>query len=83
MYFAALRPEEAVNLKRRNLYLSIPEPTYNKGTGTLEYQWGEIHLEKATPEIGAEWTDSGSRSEEWGLKHRNDNTGPRSRVRAS
>jgi len=57
MYFAALRPEEAVNLRKSNLLL--PE----KG-------WGELHLEKAVPEIGAAWTDSGRRGEERGLKHR-------------
>lgn len=59
MYFAALRPEEAANLRKHNL--SLPE----KG-------WGEIHLERAAPEIGAEWTDSGERSEERALKHRED-----------
>jgi hypothetical protein len=39
MYFAALRPEEAANLRRHNLTLPA--------TG-----WGEMHLEKAAPEIG-------------------------------
>ncbi|MFD4195931.1 tyrosine-type recombinase/integrase [Amycolatopsis thermoflava] len=57
MYFAALRPEEAVNLRKRNLLLP-------------EEGWGELHLEKAVPEIGATWTDSGQRGEERGLKHR-------------
>ncbi|RZQ64205.1 tyrosine-type recombinase/integrase [Amycolatopsis suaedae] len=62
MYFAALRPEEAVSLRKQNL--SIPEEG-----------WGELHLEKATPEIGAEWTDSGRRGEERGLKHRIEDEG--------
>jgi hypothetical protein len=31
---------------------------------------GEIFLESAAPEIGAEWTDSNERSEARGLKHR-------------
>lgn len=57
MYFAALRPEEAVNLRKHNLLLP-------------ERGWGELHLEKAAPEIGAAWTDSGRRNEERGLKHR-------------
>lgn len=57
LYFAALRPEEAVNLRKRNLLLP-------------EEGWGELHLEKAVPEIGADWTDSGRRGEERGLKHR-------------
>jgi integrase len=46
MYYAALRPEEVTNLKRQNL--SLPE----KG-------WGDIHLDRARPEVGEEWTDSG------------------------
>lgn len=62
MYFAALRPEEAVNLRKHNLLL--PE----KG-------WGEIRLEKATPDVGAEWTNSGTRGEQRGLKHRSDDAG--------
>lgn len=62
MYFAGLRPEEAANLRKENLSLS-------------EKGWGEIHLEKAMPEIGEEWTDTRTRSEERGLKHREDNVG--------
>jgi hypothetical protein len=31
---------------------------------------GELHLERARPEVTSEWTDSNSRSEERGLKHR-------------
>lgn len=57
MYYAALRPEEAANLYKHNL--SIPEQG-----------WGEIYLEGAAPEIGEEWTDSGSRNEARSLKHR-------------
>jgi hypothetical protein len=62
MYFAALRPEEAANLRRHNLTLPA--------TG-----WGEMHLEKAAPEIGGEWTNSGVASEERGLKHRAEDHG--------
>lgn len=62
MYFAALRPEEAVNLRKHNL--SLPE-----------VGWGEIHLEKASPDVGRAWTDSGERGEERGLKHRPDGAG--------
>jgi integrase len=62
MYFAALRPEEAANLRKGNL--SLPQEG-----------WGEIYLEAAAPEIGAEWTDSRVRSEERGLKHREKGTG--------
>jgi hypothetical protein len=51
MLYAALRPEEAANLRKVNLVLP------REG-------WGDLNLEKAAPEIGAEWTDSGERSEE-------------------
>ncbi|HEU0087310.1 MAG TPA: hypothetical protein VFQ77_06640 [Pseudonocardiaceae bacterium] len=44
MYFAALRPEEAVNLRLRNLALPAEG-------------WGEIHLEESAPHAGKEWTD--------------------------
>ncbi|MHA6796759.1 tyrosine-type recombinase/integrase [Pseudonocardia bannensis] len=57
IYYAALRPEEAVNLRRADLVL--PK------TG-----WGEIHLERATPDAGRDWTDNGSHRDERQLKHR-------------
>lgn len=57
MYFAGLRPEEAVNVRKASL--SLPEEG-----------WGEIRLERAVPEVAAEWTDSGQRHEETSLKHR-------------
>lgn len=57
MYYAGLRPEEAANLRKDNL--SLPE-----------HGWGEIHLEKAAPEISGAWTDSGEPNEERQLKHR-------------
>jgi integrase len=57
MYYAALRPEEAVNLRRQDLVL----PTEG---------WGELHLRRASPEVAAQWTDSGTIGEERELKHR-------------
>jgi integrase len=57
MYYAALRPGEAVTLRKTNLVLP-PEG------------WGELVLEASTPEAGASWTDSGRRREERQLKHR-------------
>lgn len=57
LYFAALRPEEAVALKKHNL--SLPE----KG-------WGELHLETAEPHAGKEWTDSGENRDRRQLKQR-------------
>jgi integrase len=57
MYYAALRPGEAVTLRRSNLVLPA--------TG-----WGELLLEGSTPEAGASLTDNGRRREERELKHR-------------
>jgi integrase len=57
LYFAGLRPEEAANLRKQDL--DIPEEG-----------WGEIHLERAAPEVSGNWTDSGDRNEERALKHR-------------
>ncbi len=58
LYFAALRPEEAVCLAKGDL--SIPKEG-----------WGELHLERAEPHVGKEWTDSGNnRDSRQQLKHR-------------
>jgi hypothetical protein len=46
LHYAALRPEEALSLAMHNL--SLPEQG-----------WGELHLERAEPYAGKEWTDSG------------------------
>ncbi|GAA5045622.1 integrase [Thermocatellispora tengchongensis] len=71
MYYAALRPEEAVNLREDNIVL--PELVVNPDTGELEEpadDWGELHFAAATPFAGREWTDDGSLYEERALKHR-------------
>lgn len=58
LYFAGLRPEEAVSLTRDNL--AIPESG-----------WGQLHLDKAEPHAGKEWTDTGTmRDKRRQLKHR-------------
>jgi integrase len=57
LYFAALRPAEARNLRRADL--ELPE------TG-----WGRIMLHGGYQESGAAWTDDGERGEERHLKHR-------------
>ncbi|MEQ7009348.1 tyrosine-type recombinase/integrase [Actinopolymorpha sp. B17G11] len=57
MYFAGLRPEEAVELRESNL--DIPAEG-----------WGEIHLDNAAPDSGSAWTDSGRSREQRQLKHR-------------
>lgn len=62
MYYAALRPEEAATVRKGDL--SLPSAG-----------WGEIYLERAAPEVDERWTNSGTASEERGLKHREDGTG--------
>ncbi|WP_249345952.1 tyrosine-type recombinase/integrase [Microbispora sp. H11081] len=57
MYYAALRPEEAVNLRKSNLVL-------------LEEGWGELILETANPAPGTAWSNSGDRRDPGPLKHR-------------
>lgn len=57
LYFAGLRPEEAAGLTKANLSL----PT----TG-----WGELHLEKARPYAGRDWTDDGEARDDRHLKQR-------------
>ncbi|MFD7655455.1 tyrosine-type recombinase/integrase [Actinosynnema sp. NPDC059797] len=63
-YHAGLRPEEAVNLRRRNL--ALPD------TGEPDDAWGELHVERAAPHAGSRWTNSGTTRDERGLKHRPD-----------
>lgn len=57
LYFAALRPEEAVALAKHNL--SLPD----RG-------WGELHLDTAEPHAGKEWTNSGRNRDKRQLKQR-------------
>jgi integrase len=57
LYYAALRPEEAIGLAKHNL--SIPQ-----------YGWGELHVERAEPYAGWEWTDSGRNRDQRPLKQR-------------
>ncbi|MGW0810774.1 tyrosine-type recombinase/integrase [Nonomuraea sp. NPDC002799] len=71
MYYTALRPEEAVNLRGDNVL--IPDLIRNGETGETEEpadDWGELHLANAAPFAGREWTDDGSLREERALKHR-------------
>jgi site-specific recombinase XerC len=58
MYYAALRPEEAVELRPENL-ASLP------GHG-----WGELILTNSEPRSGTWWTDTGSARQRRELKHR-------------
>jgi integrase len=57
LYFAALRPEEAVGLVRQDLELPADG-------------WGTLHVVRAKPYAGKEWTDSGNNRDERHLKQR-------------
>jgi integrase len=57
LYFAALRPEEAISLATH--HLSLPKQG-----------WGELHVERAEPYVGREWTDSGRNRDQRPLKQR-------------
>lgn len=59
MYYAALRPEEALHLRRENY-----EPPGRPGG------WGRLHLTGATVTVGQGWSDDGEADEDRGLKHR-------------
>lgn len=60
MYFAALRPEEAVNLRWSDI--TLPERIWDnenqEWTGP-EDVWGEITVREVAPDVGKRWTDSG------------------------
>ena len=61
LYYAALRPEEAVALRIADCHLP--------GSG-----WGMLRLASATPRTAAAWTSDGTSYEQRGLKHRPDGT---------
>jgi integrase len=62
MYYAGLRAEEAINIRRDNVIM----PPHDRGGDG----WGELHIRSATPDAGGEWTDDGSVRETRQLKHR-------------
>ncbi|MEV4253256.1 tyrosine-type recombinase/integrase [Spirillospora sp. NPDC049652] len=73
LYYAGLRPEEAVNLRKDNVFL--PPLEWNAETESWEApadDWGHLHFCEASPEVGAEWTDDGNRRERRRLKGRAD-----------
>jgi integrase len=61
LYYAALRPEEAVALRRSDLIL----PAHGRG---------KMILTNACPRTGTAWTSTGRPHEARGLKHRPDGT---------
>ncbi|MBE2998732.1 tyrosine-type recombinase/integrase [Nocardiopsis sp. HNM0947] len=61
MYYAALRPEEAVNLRRHDLVLPEPKHTTSEdGEEELTYDWGTIYVGQVTPDAEPAFTDDGS-----------------------
>lgn len=60
MYYAALRPEEVVDLRREHL-INLPDSG-----------WGEMRLTNAEPPAGSRWTNNGQTRERRALKHRAD-----------
>lgn len=58
MYYAALRPSEALNFRVENI-AALPKSG-----------WGELLLGNSAPRTGRAWTDSGKSRERRGLKHR-------------
>jgi integrase len=73
MYYAGLRPEEAIRLTVDNVIL----PTQMRNEESRHGQdppedegWGELHIRSATPDAGSEWTDDGSPRDRRQLKHR-------------
>ena len=58
MYYAALRPEEVIGLRRSHL-VSLPA-----------HGWGEMRLTHSEPRSGSHWTDNGRSRERRELKHR-------------
>ncbi|MEV0623137.1 tyrosine-type recombinase/integrase [Nonomuraea sp. NPDC050404] len=57
MYYAALRPAEAVGLRLQDCHL----PTSG---------WGRLTIDVSRPEVNTQWTDNGDAHEVRGLKHR-------------
>jgi integrase len=67
MYYAGLRPEEAINLHADDLVLAGQARQDGQDD---DDEWGELHLRTATPDAGSDWTDDGSQRERRQLKHR-------------
>ncbi len=73
MYYAGLRPEEAINLGKDNIILPPQvwdEDSQQRHDPPHDEDWGELHVRNATPDAGSEWTDDGSPRERRQLKHR-------------
>ncbi|GAA0970291.1 tyrosine-type recombinase/integrase [Acrocarpospora macrocephala] len=62
LYFAGLRPAEALDLRIQNCYLP-------------DEGWGRLLLAKSKPQANRRWTNSGKAHDDRGLKHRADDEG--------
>jgi integrase len=60
LYYAALRPAEAIALRGASCVLPAEG-------------WGRLGVSESAPRAGAEWTDDGAPRERRGLKHRGQN----------
>lgn len=68
LYYAGLRPEEAIGLRRRDVTLPMPGRTgRHRDAGG---DWGELRLRAARPDAGKRWTNDGTSRDRRGLKHR-------------
>lgn len=73
LYYAALRPEEAVCLGKSNLSLPRAEWNHKAQAWTFpqgEDGWGELQFESAAPHAGKDWTDSGNNRDARQLRQR-------------
>jgi integrase len=84
LYFAALRPGEALGLREQDCKLpatctdcgaDLSHDIHNAPRNGCEHAnithaWGLLTLEKNRPAAGKRWTDSGEAHDERGLKHR-------------
>ncbi len=71
LYYAGLRPEEAVIFAKENV--TLPPLVWSRENRRWEEpdnDWGELHFRVAAPDAGREWTDDGAMRETRQLKHR-------------
>lgn len=75
LYFAALRPGEALDVHANDL--ELPEPVADKPAEELTEEereraraWGEVWLARSNPQPGHAWTDDGAAGKSKALKHR-------------
>jgi integrase len=75
LYFAALRPGEALDVRADDIQL--PEPVPDKPIEELTDEelkrastWGEVWLARSNPQPGHAWTDDGGAGKSKALKHR-------------